>query len=158
MRSSVLRIRLAREGEAAALTELATRSKAHWGYDAEFMARARPDLEINPAWISDNRVLVAEDAGGLAGVAGLERTGPASFDVTVFFVDPDCIGTGIGRSLFTALAGHARGRCAPGDPDPHLTILSDPNAEPFYRRLGARRIGEQIAVTGRTLPLLSYAL
>lgn len=134
------------------------RSKAHWGYDAEFMVRARPELEINPAWISGNQVLVAEDASGLAGVAGLERTGPASFEVTVFFIAPDRIGTGIGRSLFTALAGHARGRCAPGEPDRRLTILSDPNAEDFYRRMGAERIGEEIAITGRTLPLLSYAL
>lgn len=134
------------------------RSKAHWGYDAEFMARARPEIEINPAWISGGQVLVAEDARGLAGVAGLERTGPARFDVTVFFIDPDRIGTGIGRSLFTALAGHARGRCAPGEPDPHLTILSDPNAEGFYRRMGARRIGDEVAITGRTLALYSYAL
>ena len=31
-------IRRARPDEADALTALATRAKAHWGYDAEFMA------------------------------------------------------------------------------------------------------------------------
>jgi GNAT superfamily N-acetyltransferase len=151
-------IRLARPAEAAALSDLAIRSKAHWRYDADFMVRARPDLFVDIDWIKAGLVLVAEDERGLAGVAGLERTGPASFDVSVFFVDPDRLGTGVGRSLFIALAGHARGRCEPGEPVRRLTILSDPNAEGFYRRMGAAPIGKQLSVTGRMLPLLSYAL
>ena len=40
-----MRLRLARAGEAAALTALCLRSKAHWGYDADFMAKARARLE-----------------------------------------------------------------------------------------------------------------
>ena len=60
-------IRPARPGEADALTALAMRSKAHWGYDAEFMARARSVLTVTPDMIGDGRAVVLED-GPLAGI------------------------------------------------------------------------------------------
>jgi hypothetical protein len=39
-------IRLARPEESGFLTELTTRSKAHWGYDDAFMEAARHELEF----------------------------------------------------------------------------------------------------------------
>jgi GNAT superfamily N-acetyltransferase len=150
---------MAQSGEAAALTVLAMRSKAHWGYDAEFMARAEPDLTVDPGDIDKGLVLVAEVAGGIAGFAGFERTSPGVFDVSGFFVAPEHIGTGVGRILFQAMAAHARQLGTADEPSRSLTILSDPNAKLFYLKMGARRIGEDtVAVTGRTLPLLAYAL
>tara|TARA_R110002020_G_scaffold37828_16_gene114023 strand:+ start:1139 stop:1615 length:477 start_codon:yes stop_codon:yes gene_type:complete len=152
-------VRPARSGEAEALTGLAVRSKAYWGYEAEFMARALPDLTVDPDAIEAGMVLVAEDGDGIAGFAGLERVGPGVFSVSGFFVAPERIGTGVGRILFQAMASHARKQATPQEPARVLTIVSDPNAEEFYLRMGAIRVGEErVAVTGRSLPLLSYAL
>lgn len=152
-------VRPARSGEAAALTGLAVRSKAHWGYDTEFLARALPDLTVDPDGIDAGMVLVAEDGDGVAGFAGLEQARPGVFDVSGFFVAPERIGTGIGRILFLAMAAHARRQRTSQEPASVLTIVSDPNAEEFYLRMGAIRVGEElVAVTGRSLPLLSYAL
>jgi hypothetical protein len=41
-----------------------------------------------------------------------------------------------------------------------MEFESDPNAEPFYRHLGAERVGttDSELVPGRTLPLMRYAL
>ena len=39
-------VRSARAGEAASLTALCLRSKAHWGYDAEFMRLCVPSLTV----------------------------------------------------------------------------------------------------------------
>jgi hypothetical protein len=41
-----------------------------------------------------------------------------------------------------------------------MFIASDPFAEPFYRAMGAERIGEtpSDAIPGRLIPLLMYAL
>jgi hypothetical protein len=39
-----LQIRAAVTGEGSELTELAVRSKAHWGYSSGFLTRARPEL------------------------------------------------------------------------------------------------------------------
>lgn len=148
-------IRPARLDEAKALTALCVRSKAHWGYDAAFMAKAMSELTIQPDWIADELVLVAETGGTQTGVAGITDEGAGTFDVSAFFVDPVQMGQGIGRTLFGAICDLARAKGAR-----RLTILSDPNAEPFYRRMGAVRIGEErsSSKTGRILPLLAYAL
>jgi hypothetical protein len=47
--ASGLVIRAARPDEAAALTDLAMRSKAYWGYGASFLARCRAALEVKTA-------------------------------------------------------------------------------------------------------------
>jgi GNAT superfamily N-acetyltransferase len=148
-------IRPARLEEAGALTALCVRSKAHWGYDDAFMAKAMSELTVRPEWIADGLVLVAETGGTVAGVAGITDEGAGTFDVSVFFVDPDRMGDGIGRRLFGAICDLARASGAR-----RLTILSDPNAERFYRCMGAKRIGEErsSSETGRVLPLLDYAL
>lgn len=47
-RMASITIRRARLDERQVLTELALRSKAHWGYDRVFLDRARPELEFGP--------------------------------------------------------------------------------------------------------------
>lgn len=148
-------IRPARPEEAAALSDLCKRSKAHWGYDAGFMALSEASLTIHPAQIAAGQVIVAEKAQQLAGVASIAPLGEGVFDLHHLFVDPEEIEHGIGRALFEAacaLARAAGGRM--------LSILSDPYAEAFYKQLGALRIGDapSDAVPGRMLPLLEYAL
>ena len=41
-----------------------------------------------------------------------------------------------------------------------MTILADPNAAPFYERMGARfeRMAPSDSIPGRELPLYTYAL
>jgi GNAT superfamily N-acetyltransferase len=152
-----VRIRLARRGEAPALSALCIRSKAHWGYDAEFMRLSFVSLQIDPAAVAAGRVLVAVDAGdrplGVADCAALAQ--PGTFDLVHLFVEPVAIGTGVGRALFEAACAWCRAEGAT-----RLVILSDPNAAGFYRRLGARPIGEAAsdAVAGRMLPLLELGL
>jgi GNAT superfamily N-acetyltransferase len=67
----------------------------------------------------------------------------------MMFVEPQAIGQGIGRLLFerTIAAGRDRGFT-------QLTIDADPNAEPFYRAMGAVRIGTvpSGSIVGRVLP------
>ncbi|MEU4236164.1 hypothetical protein [Actinoplanes sp. NPDC026619] len=55
-------IRPARPGEAAALSELARRSKAHWGYDEGFLDACRADLTLSPDDIRARRTTVASTA------------------------------------------------------------------------------------------------
>jgi ribosomal protein S18 acetylase RimI-like enzyme len=68
------------------------------------------------------------------------------------WVLPEHMGTGVGRALFD----HAVRRAASLGAEV-LGIESDPNAEGFYRRMGATRVGEinyRIDGQNRTLPLL----
>ena len=71
------------------------------------------------------------------------------------FIDPSAMGGGIGRALFEAAVRLARSLGYP-----RMTILADPNAAPFYERMGARfvRNAPSDAIPGRTLPLYEYDL
>ena len=150
-------VRLAQPREATALTALCARSKAHWGYDADFMRLSATALTIPPTMIEAGHVLVAEDRhASLVGVVAVQKMDCGDkFDLAQLFVDPSAIRTGIGRALFeaavTLVARNGGSR---------LSILSDPFAEAFYIRLGAVRIGEapSEAIPGRRLPLLEYAI
>jgi GNAT superfamily N-acetyltransferase len=147
-------IRPAREEEADLLSQLALRSKAHWGYDAEFMRRASADLTITPPYIRANRVFVAEDVGAVAGYYAL-RVCEEWVELDALFVAPERIGYGFGAALWRHAVATARQLGAA-----RLRIDSDPFAEGFYLRMGARRIGEVQSPIGpgRMLPLLEYTL
>jgi GNAT superfamily N-acetyltransferase len=148
-------IRSARAGEGRALGALCVRSKAHWGYDAAFMALSAPALQVEEADIADGRVLVAADQHDRPiGVASVVLAG-GDAELGVMFVDPPAMRRGAGRALFEAAARLAARRGAR-----RLAILADPHAAPFYRRMGARflRDAPSDAIPGRTLPLYEYDL
>ena len=147
----MISVRQAQVGEAETLTALCVRSKAHWGYDDAFMRLSHASLAVSDADIASGRVLIATDDDRVAGVARVEPDG----ELGVMFVDPPAMGRGAGRVLFAAAAALARRLGARSMP-----ILADPNAAPFYERMGARFVSHapSDAIPGRTLPLYEYDL
>ncbi|MCY6383060.1 GNAT family N-acetyltransferase [Hoeflea prorocentri] len=143
-------IRNAKAEEAAALSAICVRSKSHWGYGEDFMRRCKDALTVDPGCIEAGHVLAAELDGELVGIAAI---GPDDdgFEIDQFFIDPEAMGMGVGKRLFTALLALAGEHKIA-----RLTILSDPNAVAFYLKMGAREIGRapSDAIPGRTLPLL----
>jgi GNAT superfamily N-acetyltransferase len=148
-------VRPARPDEADALTALCLRAKAHWGYDADFMARSRASLTISRTLIETGRVLVAENSGQLAGMASLDPLKDGTWDLLHMFVEPAAINTGVGRRLFGDIAELAR-----ANGGTLLSIQADPHAEAFYLRMGARRSGEapSESIPNRMLPMLEFPL
>jgi GNAT superfamily N-acetyltransferase len=137
-------IRPARPGEEALLSDLAVRSKGHWGHDEAFLARARIGLTLHPGDLERLIVRVAERDGTVVGVSAVDVE---AAELTLLFVDPPAIGTGVGGVLLRDALEHC-GLDA-------LLIESDPDAEAFYLRAGAVRIGTTTSPsTGRALPLL----
>jgi GNAT superfamily N-acetyltransferase len=151
----MIAVRQAREEEATDLTALCLRSKAHWGYDAEFMRLCVPALTMSEASIAEGRVLVATgDAGGIVGTGSVGRDG-ADAELALMFVEPAAMGSGTGRVLFEAAVGLAR-RLGYR----RMIILADVNAAAFYERMGARflRNAPSDAIPGRFLPFYEYDL
>jgi GNAT superfamily N-acetyltransferase len=148
-----LRIRRAVVDDAPALAGLSFRSKAHWGYDAAFMERVRADLTPSPEYIAGCPVYVAEDAAAILGFYGFRNLDGRPF-LHDMFVEPSHIGRGVGAALWSHALVTARAEgCS------EFLIESDPFAEPFYLRMGARRIGDRVSpATGRVLPLMVYTL
>lgn len=146
-----MNIRRARESDAAELTRIAHEAKRHWGYPERWIEQWRDDLTFSPDFIAGNEVYVAEEGGEALGCYGL--VGAA---LEHFWVRPSAMGKGLGRRLFehAAAVGAARGVSV-------LEIDSDPNAEPFYLRMGAVRVSEvlsQVDGKPRVRPLLHLRL
>jgi GNAT superfamily N-acetyltransferase len=138
--------------EASLLSDLALRSKGHWGYDQAFLDACREELTLTPAEVPAKRVIVAERDGRVVGFYTLAGDPPvASLDH--LFVEPAEIGTGVGRTLWrhAVAAAQALGFT-------RMEIEADPDAEAFYLAMGARRRGTAPSgsIPGRQLPLLEY--
>jgi GNAT superfamily N-acetyltransferase len=154
MQETSVTIRPAEPNEAEALTELTMRSKAHWGYDEEFMRSVRAELTVSRDTIAEQEVFVLEERGVVAGFYALVGSMPHT-ELSMLFVDPSFHRRGYGRLLFEHAAREARALGAT-----EMTIDSDPFAEPFYLALGAERIGDvpSGSIPGRMLPQLRYRL
>ena len=147
-------IRPATGDDADALTDLAHRAKAHWGYPASWMREWDPHLTIIPDYLDMHDVWVAEHDGAILGMCALEDRG-TRWSLEHVWVEPTAHGGGIGRALVTRALDEARRR-HPGI----VELLADPFASGFYERLGARHAGDVAApmpgARGRTLPRYEF--
>lgn len=148
-----MRLRPARPDEAALLSDLALRSKGHWGYDDAFLAACKDELTIPADEIAARRTTVAEVGRTVVGHYTIDGAAPVA-ELGQMFVDPGHIGRGIGRALWAHAVGRAR-----ADGITTLTIDADPYAEGFYLAMGAIRTGSvpSGSIAGRVLPRLTFA-
>ena len=147
---SEARIRRARPDEADALSALARRSKAHWGYDADFLERVQDAMTLHADEIGRHEVWVLESSSGMP--IGYHRVIPGEpAELEDLWVEPSAIGSGAGRRLFAHALEIARTEGASA-----IEIDADPHAVGFYERMGAIRIGEtpSALIPGRSLPRL----
>lgn len=142
-------LRDATAADAQVLSDLAVRSKGHWGYDAGFLERARSELTVTAEDVERHVLRVAVDGGTPLGFSAVDvHSAPA--ELLALWVEPSAIGTGVGRTLLRDALATAAAHGTGG-----LLVESDPNAEGFYLRHGARRLGERRSpTTKRLLPLL----
>lgn len=142
--------------DADALTDLAHRAKAHWGYPASWMREWDPQLTIIPGYIHMHDVWVAEREGTIVGMCALEDRG-ARWMLEHVWVEPALHRSGIGRALVRRALQTARERRAEV-----VELLADPYATGFYDRLGARHVGNAHApmpgARDRTLPRYEFDL
>jgi GNAT superfamily N-acetyltransferase len=111
------------------------------------MAAAARDLQLTEAHIAEMDVLVAERDGVLVGMVAVSDE---EAELGWLFVDPQAIGSGVGRALLEAALARAAERGIDA-----VELDSDPNAESFYVAHGAERIGTAApGSTGRALPRL----
>jgi GNAT superfamily N-acetyltransferase len=141
-----MHIRPATAADAAALTALMHASTAYQGPYAAILE----GYAIDAAQIGRDQIHVAEGGDGLLGFYSLAiDTDEAELDL--MFTADAAQGRGVGRRLFEHMRTLAGSLGAS-----RVRIVAHPPAEGFYRRMGARVVGEQ-APRGRvgwTRPVL----
>ena len=148
--SDTVKVRRARVEEAGVLSDIAMRSKAHWGYDDAFIEACREELTVRPALVEGGGIWVAERDGAILGFLDV-RVEDGIAEVYACFVEPDAIGSGAGRVIWDKIEELARDAGVS-----EIGVDSDPYAEGFYQRMGAVRVGEVASgsIPGRVLPRL----
>ncbi len=144
---------LASPNDASHLTAISHAAKRYWGYSDELIALWDADLTVSPQFIDDHPVFCAVQSDAIVGFYALSRQGEA-FELEHLWVDPMHMGAGVGARLFEHAVRTVRSLGGS-----LLTIVSDPHAEGFFRRMGASRVGEAPSKPeGRTLPLMTLVI
>jgi GNAT superfamily N-acetyltransferase len=142
-------IRRALPADGRALTRLAHAAKRLWKYPEDWIRLWRDSLTVTPVFIERHPVWCAARGARVLGFYALSGVGAAR-ELEHFWIAPSHIGRGMGALMFS----HAVATLS-ADGARRLRIASDPYAEGFYLRMGARPVGEWPSTPrGRTLPLL----
>ncbi|MDQ2682542.1 MAG: GNAT family N-acetyltransferase [Chloroflexota bacterium] len=147
-----LTFRRAVPDEADLLTGICHRAKASHGYDQAMMEifLGDGDMVISRESIARNTIMMALDGERVVGFAHLMPVEkPETIYLEDLFIEPDVQGRGVGRALFEWALAEARERGYRW-----LEWDSDPNASPFYQKMGGEQIDEAVStlIPGRKIP------
>jgi GNAT superfamily N-acetyltransferase len=145
----------AKPEHAEALTQIAHAAKRHWSYPERWIESWRDILTMRPDFIATNIAYCAIEDDRPAGFYVLTQESDG-LHLDHLWILPHAMGRGIGRALFEHAAHQAKASGFYA-----LKIEADPNAEGFYQRMGARRVGTnatEIEGKRRELPLLILEL
>jgi GNAT superfamily N-acetyltransferase len=148
-----MKIVRAKPEDAETLTEIAHAAKRHWGYPENWIAAWSDILTMRPAFIAENFAYCAVEDGRIVGFFIL-TTEEDALHLDHLWIVPSAMGRGIGRALFERAVAAAKNLGSNS-----IRIEADPNAEGFYQRMGAKRVGATISeVEGerRELPIMEY--
>ncbi len=145
----------AKPEDSEALTRIAHAAKRHWGYPEPWIETWRAILTMRPEFIAANVAYCAMEDGSAVGfyLLTIETDG---IHLDHLWILPAAMRRGVGRSLFEHAVAQTRNLGFRA-----ITIEADPNAEGFYQRMGAQRVGVNVTeIDGhpRQLPLLLYQL
>lgn len=130
-----IQVRTAVGDDANAASTVARRAKAAWNYPPAWLDEWRDALTLTSEYLTTHKSFVAVQGNEVVGVCVLEIH-DSSASLEHVWIAPECQRRGVGRRLVaTALDVAARLGLS------RVEVDADPNAEGFYARLGARRLG-----------------
>ena len=129
-------IRRATVDDAATLTNIAHEAKRYWGYPEHWIKHWESELTISSDFVNENEVYVMAGDEEVRGFYALVVRNDKA-ELEHLWVAPKHIGTGVGKELFVHAMQQAAGRNVS-----EVEISADPNAEGFYKKMGAHRIGD----------------
>jgi N-acetylglutamate synthase-like GNAT family acetyltransferase len=134
------------------LRDILIASKGYWGHAQEQLEQWRSTLTFEAEYIARNSVKLIVKDNEVIGFFAIVKSNSNELDH--LWLLPKAIGKGYGNLVFKQIITEA---IALDIPD--FYIISDPNAEGFYIKQGAVRVGETYsAPQKRMLPKLKFTL
>lgn len=111
-------------------------SKSYWGYNKDFIDRFMQRFGVTMEYLENNIIKLFYIDARLAGFYNFETNIENLFELANFFLHPDFIGKGIGKTLWDACC-----QTAIEQGQAEFILWCDPNAEHFYLKMGCEKIG-----------------
>ncbi|WP_434361073.1 GNAT family N-acetyltransferase [Parasalinivibrio latis] len=145
-----MRLEPAMEADIDSINEVILAAKRHWGYSEELIAMWLQDMLVDPMRMRTSQFWVMRTNQSIVGVVSLSGTDTPEAELDDLWVLPDQMGMGLGRKMMEFVVAYMRQSGIT-----RLKIVAEPNAEGFYRKMGAVRIGWQPSIPpGRMLPVM----
>jgi len=149
-----MEIEIAKLSEINAINQLIESSKRHWGYNDKVMNLWLPDLLITTDNFSSLEIWVMKNKKVMGGVFSLSLMSEYIYELEDFWISPSEMGKGFGQKMFQFIINHLQNIKAK-----KLVIISDPNAEGFYKKMGASRVKlMESKPKDRMLPILELKI
>ena len=145
-----MKIELAQISDINRINKVIDSAKRHWGYSDELMDIWLPDLLLKPEDFDKRSIWVIKKEKQIIAISSLVFLSNGIYELEDFWVSPANIGCGIGQKMFQFIINHLEEIKAV-----KLVIISDPNAEKFYNKMGASRVDLFASKPeGRMLPIM----
>ncbi|MFK7948009.1 MAG: GNAT family N-acetyltransferase [Saprospiraceae bacterium] len=149
-----MKIQQAKPKDAAAITALTLRSKDYWNYGSELIESWRKELTVTPEFIENNEVYNLIDEDKIIGFYIYSAENQLTVKLNFLFVEPNFIGQGYGKILVNDFLNRIKTTSYKS-----VIVDADPNAEPFYNRLGFQVVDQlPSSIEGRFLPIMELKL
>lgn len=145
-----MKIQLANIKDLDKVNELLYLSKSYWGYDNEFMEKFMKEYKITKSYIKKEQTFIIINQNDIIGFYSFSNN---YLELDNLFLHPNYIGTGKGKEVWKLCLETAR-----KNKIKKFSIMSDPNAEGFYLKMGCQKIGEKLSKMNRFTPLLKYII
>ncbi|WP_039917850.1 GNAT family N-acetyltransferase [Cellvibrio mixtus] len=134
------------------LRDILITSKGYWGYSQEKLEEWRSNLKFEEEYIIRNTVKLILNDKEVIGFFALVKGDNDELDH--FWLLPKVIGKGYGNLVFDQILSECNALGIS-----HFYIISDPDAEGFYLKKGALKIGEVYSEPQkRMLPKLKFTV
>ena len=134
------------------LRDILITSKGYWGYSQEQLEQCRSNLKFEEEYVGQNRVKLILEESNVIGFFALVKGELNELDH--FWLLPNAIGKGNGNLVFEQIIVECKELNIA-----EFYIVSDPDAEGFYLKKGALKVGEVYSeAQKRMLPKLKYAV
>ena len=146
-------IRPAHADEGERLREITAAAKGHWGYEPGRVDAWAAALDLSPERLAGAHAFVAAADGGAIGWAEILPPAGGICVLEHLWVEPARMRHGAGTALFRHAAGAAAGLGAR-----EMEWEAEPNALPFYARVGGRPVRTTVSEWGRELTVMGVSL
>ena len=118
------------------LTDVAVRSKRHWGYSKEAMELWNENLTVTENYLKEHTVIKAVLEDEIVGFFSLEEIKPTT-RIAHFWIDTPYLRKGYGSYLFKYMMNFLKSKNVE-----KATLVIDPNSQRFFEKKGGTVINK----------------